>query len=161
MNAQLKKSSQSFQEYSVEEPSREYGKISEKDSLSELSKHSKELSKETAGNEEIVEIDLKKKKIVSDKHRKASRGYRLRLKNQEKQMREGDVLNMNSGKSWAQLDGQNLAGSKYRRNKSKEKTLNGTKTHASAKAEKSNLNVFNAKHMELILQKNLRLNKKT
>ena len=104
----MKKSSQSFQEYSVEEPSREYGKISEKDSLSELSKHSKEPSKE-AGNEDIVEIDLKKKKIVSDKHRKASRGYRLRLKNQEKQMREGDVLNMNSAKARA-LDGQHLAG---------------------------------------------------
>lgn len=48
--------------------------------------------------------------------------------------------------------------------KSKEKSKinknSGLNTNTT-KSDKSNLSVFNTKHMELILQKNLRLNKKT
>lgn len=150
----MRKSEQSFTEERSRENSRQYEKISEKNSLSELSK---EPSRE---EDDIVDIELKKKRIVSEKHRRASRGYRLRLKNLEKKMKDSNIINITTNKSKAKDDAQ-PTGFKLKKNKSKDKGANGKAPLNTTKSEKCTLNVFNTKHMELILQKNLRLNKKT
>ena len=69
------------------EQSNDCDKISEKDSMSELSH---ELSKDEESGK-IVDISLKQKKTITEKQRNQSRKYRLRIKNLEKQLKEGNL----------------------------------------------------------------------